>query len=231
MFILEYISCVDSIWELLRGSHGQSGLNRGGGAHPNAHSWLCPRLHRSYGMLYNSNSQYLVGGFNPSEKYESDWIIIPAIGENNPNVPNHQPGMIKAEQTLSDHCSSCEKKTDLMDRRSHLGSSRTSAGCYRCLSVWDLDPNWLMLNQWESSNEPIIQNGDHVPICSHETRWFSMGFPHLLKDFWCQVEPEKPQPPYFPLTQGALVGLLADLVDLVDPTWALALALAEMREK
>ena len=26
--------------------------------------------------------QILVGGFNPSEKYESDWIIIPAIGEN-----------------------------------------------------------------------------------------------------------------------------------------------------
>ena len=29
-------------------------------------------------------------GFNPSEKYESDWIIIPTIGENK-NVPNHQP--------------------------------------------------------------------------------------------------------------------------------------------
>jgi hypothetical protein len=27
-------------------------------------------------------STILVGGFNPSEKYESDWIIIPTIGEN-----------------------------------------------------------------------------------------------------------------------------------------------------
>jgi hypothetical protein len=33
----------------------------------------------------------LVGGFNPSEKYESDWIIIPTIGENKIHVPNHQP--------------------------------------------------------------------------------------------------------------------------------------------
>jgi hypothetical protein len=25
---------------------------------------------------------YLIGGFNPPEKYESDWIIIPTLGEN-----------------------------------------------------------------------------------------------------------------------------------------------------
>jgi hypothetical protein len=32
---------------------------------------------------------YLIGGFNPPETYESDWIIIPTIGGK--NVPNHQP--------------------------------------------------------------------------------------------------------------------------------------------
>ena len=36
---------------------------------------------------------FLVGGFNPYEKYELDWIIIPAIGENKFHVPNHQPDM------------------------------------------------------------------------------------------------------------------------------------------
>jgi hypothetical protein len=34
----------------------------------------------------------LVGGFNPSEKYESRWDYeLPNIWKNNPNVPNHQP--------------------------------------------------------------------------------------------------------------------------------------------
>jgi hypothetical protein len=31
---------------------------------------------------------YLVGSFNPSEKYES---LLGYIWENNPNIPNHQP--------------------------------------------------------------------------------------------------------------------------------------------
>jgi hypothetical protein len=30
-------------------------------------------------QIHNNN---LVGGFSPAEKYESDWIIIPTIGEN-----------------------------------------------------------------------------------------------------------------------------------------------------
>ena len=34
---------------------------------------------------------YLIDGLNPPEKCESDWIIIPTIGENKKNVPNHQP--------------------------------------------------------------------------------------------------------------------------------------------
>ena len=33
----------------------------------------------------------LVGGFNPSEKYESIGMIIPNIWENKIHVPNHQP--------------------------------------------------------------------------------------------------------------------------------------------
>jgi len=36
----------------------------------------------------------LVGGFNPSEKYESQLgSLFPIYGKNNPNVPNHQPVM------------------------------------------------------------------------------------------------------------------------------------------
>jgi hypothetical protein len=34
---------------------------------------------------------YLVGGFNPSEKYESVGMIIPNIWKNTSNVPKHQP--------------------------------------------------------------------------------------------------------------------------------------------
>jgi len=37
---------------------------------------------------------YLDGGFNTSEKYESDWIITPTIGENTIHVPNHQPVIV-----------------------------------------------------------------------------------------------------------------------------------------
>jgi hypothetical protein len=30
----------------------------------------------------------------PPEKYQSDWIIIPTIGEHKIHVPNHQPDEI-----------------------------------------------------------------------------------------------------------------------------------------
>ena len=36
-------------------------------------------------------NQWLVGGLNPSEKYESFGMIIPKIWENKIDVPNHQP--------------------------------------------------------------------------------------------------------------------------------------------
>ena len=39
-------------------------------------------------FLYN---RYLVGGFNPSEKYQSIGTIIPNIWKNKIHVPNHQP--------------------------------------------------------------------------------------------------------------------------------------------
>ena len=32
-------------------------------------------------MSYSSTQAKLVGGFNPSEKYESNWIISPSRGE------------------------------------------------------------------------------------------------------------------------------------------------------
>ena len=38
--------------------------------------------------------QKLVGGFNPSEKYESIGIIIPNVWKNKSHVPNHQPVII-----------------------------------------------------------------------------------------------------------------------------------------
>ena len=37
----------------------------------------------------------LVGGLNPSEKYESIGMIIPNIWEIK-NVPNHQPGIVSS---------------------------------------------------------------------------------------------------------------------------------------
>ena len=44
--------------------------------------------------LYIYSTVYLVGGFNPSEKYEYEFVrlekIIPTIRENKTHVPNHQ---------------------------------------------------------------------------------------------------------------------------------------------
>jgi len=45
--------------------------------------------------LYFQTRPYLVGGLNPSEKYEFvSWDDeIPNIWKNNPKVPNHHPGI------------------------------------------------------------------------------------------------------------------------------------------
>jgi hypothetical protein len=52
-------------------------------------SRCCLRIFENEGY---SGIQYLVGGFNPSEKYESQLgLLFPYIMENK-NVPNHQPG-------------------------------------------------------------------------------------------------------------------------------------------
>ena len=47
----------------------------------------------TYGNIYLKKNIYdhLVGGLNPSEKYQSVGIIIPSIWENKIDVPNHQP--------------------------------------------------------------------------------------------------------------------------------------------
>ena len=42
----------------------------------------------------------LVGGFNPSKKYQSIGMIIPYIWENKIDVPNHQP-VVKANVKLT----------------------------------------------------------------------------------------------------------------------------------
>ena len=39
-------------------------------------------------LIYYVN---LVGGFKPSEKYESQLVVIPNIWKIKKNVPNHQP--------------------------------------------------------------------------------------------------------------------------------------------
>ena len=43
-------------------------------------------------------SDYLVGGFKASEKYESIGMIIPNIWENKSHVPNHHPDLYTKEQ-------------------------------------------------------------------------------------------------------------------------------------
>ena len=44
-------------------------------------------------MVIASN---LVGGLNPSEKYESQLgLLFPICGKNNPHVPNHQPAIFR----------------------------------------------------------------------------------------------------------------------------------------
>jgi len=40
---------------------------------------------------YNDHTIFLVGGFNPSEKYESQTGLLFPIYGNIKNVPNHQP--------------------------------------------------------------------------------------------------------------------------------------------
>ena len=46
---------------------------------------------------------YLVGGIPTPLKNmsSSDWIIIPTIGENKKNLPNHQPDIIWANYNIS----------------------------------------------------------------------------------------------------------------------------------
>ena len=44
-------------------------------------------------MVYGRYN-YLIGGFNPSEKYVSVGMIIPNIWKNKIHVPNHQPAIV-----------------------------------------------------------------------------------------------------------------------------------------
>ena len=67
--------------------------------HTSANAIGCTETHHnpSISMCYSrfvrnvQPNQYLVGGFNPPDKYESVGMIIPNIWENNSHVPNHQP--------------------------------------------------------------------------------------------------------------------------------------------
>jgi len=71
----------DNPWEKI-------GILLGVNDDPSGNQTLLAGNSRTTGMFTTGKSlncwgilQLLVGGFNPSEKYESDWIIIPAIGE------------------------------------------------------------------------------------------------------------------------------------------------------
>ena len=44
-------------------------------------------------FLKSQMANLLIGGFNPSEKYQSVGIIIPNIWKNESHVPNHQPDL------------------------------------------------------------------------------------------------------------------------------------------
>ena len=51
--------------------------------------WHQPKQCISKSVKINKHLLLLVGGFNPSEKYQSNWIISPGSGENK-NIRNHQ---------------------------------------------------------------------------------------------------------------------------------------------
>ena len=53
---------------------------------------------RIYHILYPLGKPFLVGGFNPFEKYSSNWIISPRFGVKIKNAWNHHP-----EKHLSCH--------------------------------------------------------------------------------------------------------------------------------
>ena len=53
----------------------------------------CRRHQDSKGLILILDVN-LVGGLNPSEKYESLGMIIPNIWKNQIHVPNHQPEMM-----------------------------------------------------------------------------------------------------------------------------------------
>jgi hypothetical protein len=58
-------------------------------------SWVIPLPHSAVWMI----NEYLIGGFNPSEKYESQlgWWHSQYDGKNKIHVPNHQPGIAHLE--------------------------------------------------------------------------------------------------------------------------------------
>jgi hypothetical protein len=97
-------------------NHGLWKLDKIRGYSPNSHFiWYLNGIEPSwtiYWTIMNHPHQRILVGYTPSwddlklhthrsgwwltypsEKiWKSDWLIIPAIGENNPIVPNHQPG-------------------------------------------------------------------------------------------------------------------------------------------
>ena len=61
-----------------------------------------PKLRMHITVFYLLQIHYLVGGFNPSERYQSVGMIIPNIWK---NVPSHQPAMIKIKDEATERIS------------------------------------------------------------------------------------------------------------------------------
>ena len=62
------------------------------------HTRMCTHTYSYFCLLIYIYTYNLVGGFNPSQKYESQiGIIIPNIWKNKSNVPNHQPVITKID--------------------------------------------------------------------------------------------------------------------------------------
>ena len=70
----------------------------------------------------------LVGGFNPSEKYESNGMIIPSIWKNKIHVPNHQPVCIYIYICVCVYSSRCGYQVERFDPSNFDGGLSFSVG-------------------------------------------------------------------------------------------------------
>ena len=75
-------------------------------------------------VLNKSHHLSLVGGLNPSEKYQSIGMIIPNIWENKIHVPNHQPATSETETVQALHRQSQKVKNQFRAAESYRKFNR-----------------------------------------------------------------------------------------------------------